>query len=325
VATTSQPARSVDEYIAGFSPEVRSVLEAMRRVVRSAAPEAEERMAYGMPTYCWHGNLVHYAAFATHIGFYPTPSGIARFDEALAPYRRAKGSVRFPLDAVPLDLIEDIVRFRVEEQRRSAKRPPRRHRNAGGSRKTAAGTAAPVDKVRLPISNSALDRRTGRGWEAWFELLDAWGAAERSHAEIAVWLGTEHRVDAWSAQAIAIGFERTRQGRALGQRPGGYEVSASKTIGADATAVYRAFLDERARARWLLDEHLRLRTATEPKSARFDWRDGSSRVNVTITPKGASKSSVTVQHERLADGEEADAMRTFWRERLSALKELLEA
>ena len=85
-------------------------------MVREAAPDAIEKISYQMPTFYLNGNLVHFAAFKNHIGFYPTPSGISTFDDELDPYKRAKGSVRFPLDKpIPYDLIEKIVRFRVKE------------------------------------------------------------------------------------------------------------------------------------------------------------------------------------------------------------------
>jgi uncharacterized protein YdhG (YjbR/CyaY superfamily) len=108
--------RAVDEYIAGFPEEVRVVLEEVRRVIREAAPEAEEGIKYQLPTFMLKGNLVHFGAFKKHIGFYPTPSGIETFKEEFARYQGAKGSLRFPLDEpMPLALIAEVVRFRVKE------------------------------------------------------------------------------------------------------------------------------------------------------------------------------------------------------------------
>jgi uncharacterized protein YdhG (YjbR/CyaY superfamily) len=108
--------QSIDEYIAGFPPDVRNKLEAMREVIKRAAPQAQEAISYRMPTFRLHGNLVHFAAFSHHIGFYPTPSGIVAFKTELSRYKGAKGSVQFPLDeALPLDLIARITRFRVAE------------------------------------------------------------------------------------------------------------------------------------------------------------------------------------------------------------------
>lgn len=107
---------TIDEYIAQFPPEIREKLEALRRTIAAAAPEATEKISYQMPTFYLHGNLVHFAAHPHHIGFYPAPSGITAFASALARYKTSKGAVQFPLDApLPLALVSEIVRFRVAE------------------------------------------------------------------------------------------------------------------------------------------------------------------------------------------------------------------
>lgn len=107
---------SIDEYIATFPPYVQEKLEQMRATIRAAAPDAVEKVSYGMPTFALKGNLVHFGAFKTHIGFYPTPGGIEKFKDELAGYKSAKGSVQFPLDEpLPLDLVRRIVEFRVAE------------------------------------------------------------------------------------------------------------------------------------------------------------------------------------------------------------------
>jgi uncharacterized protein YdhG (YjbR/CyaY superfamily) len=107
---------SIDAYIAGFDPGRAELLRQMRETIRSAAPEAEEKISYAMPTFFLHGNLVHFAAFAKHIGFYPAPRGIEAFREELAGFKGARGSVQFPLDRpLPLDLVRKIVEFRVAE------------------------------------------------------------------------------------------------------------------------------------------------------------------------------------------------------------------
>ena len=107
---------TVDEYIDGFPADVQSRLRKMRATIRRAAPMATEKIAYRMPTYYLDGNLVHFAAFQHHIGFYPAPRGIAAFRDALSKYKGAKGSVQFPHDEpLPLALIAKIVEFRVDE------------------------------------------------------------------------------------------------------------------------------------------------------------------------------------------------------------------
>jgi uncharacterized protein YdhG (YjbR/CyaY superfamily) len=107
---------TIDEYIDTFPEDIRKILNQLRQTIREAAPEAEETINYQMPTFTLHGNLVHFAAFKNHIGFYPTPSGIEAFQKELAPYKGAKGSVQFPIDEpLPLPLIRKIVKYRVKE------------------------------------------------------------------------------------------------------------------------------------------------------------------------------------------------------------------
>lgn len=114
--------KSIDEYILQFSPQVQEILENLRKVIKEAAPEAEEKISYQMPTFYLHGNLVHFAAHKKHIGFYPTPSAIDAFKNELSIYKGAKGSVQFPLEKpVPYELIIEIVKFRVAENIGKAK------------------------------------------------------------------------------------------------------------------------------------------------------------------------------------------------------------
>ncbi len=109
-------AENIDEYIGMYPVEVQNILQNLRQIIRQNAPEAVETMSYQIPTFALNGNLVHFAAFTKHIGFYPTPSGIEAFRDELAYYKLAKGSVQFPLDQpLPMELIGRIVRFRVEE------------------------------------------------------------------------------------------------------------------------------------------------------------------------------------------------------------------
>ena len=110
------PITTIDEYIAGFPEDTQAVLEEIRALIRKAAPEATETISYSMPTYDLKGHLVHFAGYARHIGFYPTPSAIVEFEDELAPYKHAKGSVQFPLGKpLPRDLITRMVKFRVQE------------------------------------------------------------------------------------------------------------------------------------------------------------------------------------------------------------------
>jgi hypothetical protein len=182
-------------------------------------------------------------------------------------------------------------------------------------------------KPPLATSDASIRERTGRGWEEWFDLLDEWGAADKSHRDIARWVADQLGVEplVWNAQAITGGYERARGGRAVGQHADGFRVSASKTVGVPVERLFDAFVDDDLRARWLPDGDLRERTATRPKSARFDWGDDGTRVHVTFASKGDDRSTVALSHERLADAKERERLKAYWKERLGALQQELEA
>ena len=121
--TNKTAPKNIDEYIAGFPGEVQTILEKIRSTIKKAAPEAQEKISYQMPTFYLNGNLVHFAAFKNHIGFYPTPSGTEKFQKEISAYRAGKGSIQFPLDQpIPYDLITKIVKFRVKESQAKKKK-----------------------------------------------------------------------------------------------------------------------------------------------------------------------------------------------------------
>jgi hypothetical protein len=176
----------------------------------------------------------------------------------------------------------------------------------------------------LSMSDDAIRRKTGRGWEEWFDLLDGWGAAERPRKEMMGWMAQQHGIKGWGASAVTVNYERARGLRAVGEQADGFTITVSKTVATPVERLYDSFVEGSRRKRWLPDGGLRERTATRPKSARFDWGDGETRIIVGFTAKGDAKSTVALQHERLVDGEEAERMKAFWRERIGALKDLLE-
>jgi len=175
---------------------------------------------------------------------------------------------------------------------------------------TAAGFVTSGEEIR---------RRTGRGWEEWFDLLDEWGAAERTHREVARRLAEFQGADplAWNVQAVVKSYERVRGGKAVGEKEDGFTVTASRTVAVPVERLYDAVLE-------MADGMMSERTATRPKSARFDWGEDGSRVHVTFDGSDPGKSRLALSHERLADAAEADRMKAFWRERVSSLKEGLE-
>jgi hypothetical protein len=182
-------------------------------------------------------------------------------------------------------------------------------------------------RISLATSDETIRERTGRGWEEWFDLLDDWGAADKTHREIARWLAGQQGIHplAWNAQAIAGSYERSRRGRQVGQHEDGFTVTATKTVAVPVERLYDAFVDASLRAAWLPDGELRERTATKPRSARFDWGGDGTRVHVSFAAKGEAKSTAALSHERLRDGAEAERMKAFWRERVAGLKAVLEA
>ena len=114
---------SIDEYIAGFPEEIQVILNQVRTTIKKSAPDAVEKISYATPTFFLNGNLVHFAAFQNHIGFYPTPSGIENFKKEISKYKWSKGAVQFPInEPMPLKLIEEIVIFRVRENQQKVKK-----------------------------------------------------------------------------------------------------------------------------------------------------------------------------------------------------------
>ena len=166
---------------------------------------------------------------------------------------------------------------------------------------------------------------TGRDRDEWFALLDAWGAPGREYRDIADWLTGEHDLSDWWAQKLIVEYEQTRGLREPGVRPGGtFTVTASKSVAVPVERLFEAFVDADLRKRWLPGAVMRERTSQPPHSARFDWGDGATRVNVGLTAKGEAKSQAAVEHEHLPDAETAEQTKAYWRERLAALKVLLE-
>lgn len=113
--------KTTDEYILQFPLEIQEILNTLRKVIQDAAPDAKEKISYNMPAFVLHGNLVYFAAYKNHIGFYPTSSGIHAFQDEIKGYKSSKGAVQFPLDkALPYKLISKIVKFRVDENLKKA-------------------------------------------------------------------------------------------------------------------------------------------------------------------------------------------------------------
>lgn len=174
-------------------------------------------------------------------------------------------------------------------------------------------------------NNELVIENTGRGRDEWMKLLDEWGATSKKHPEIVKWLTNEHGVSGWWAQSLTVSYEQERGMRAPGQRAdGSYSATATKTVNVDVSTLFKAFKDPKKRTRWMGDADLEVRTTRPDKSLTARWEGGSTRITVSFEPKGDAKSQIALAHEKIADAKQADELKTFWRERLVQLKEMLE-
>jgi hypothetical protein len=214
-------------------------------------------------------------------------------------------------------------------RQKAQKRATRARMAKTGERYTAArrhvvqGKPLPPRMAEPPQSEAAIRRATGKGWDDWFRILDAWDGTSRKHGEITEYVGEEFGVPGWWTQSVAVGYERARGMRATYQTASGFQVSVSKTFPVDVRDLSRMFEDARQRSRWLEAGTLKLRTGRPGTSARYDFRDGTSRVLASFESKGRGKSTAHIQHEKLPSAEAVEEMRAFWKERLERLSESL--
>ena len=194
-------------------------------------------------------------------------------------------------------------------------------------RKSASSTttaAAPAPANVAGIADEKVRSKTGRTWEEWTRVLDAHGASGMTHREIARLIRDRYEVSDWWTQTVTVGYERIKGRRAIGQRADGtYEASKSRTFGVPVGRLFDAWATPASRRKWLADEPLTMRTSNRPKSLRFAHADGSV-VVVGFTAKGRAKSSVAVQHGRLASRADAAVRKSTWARHLDALREALE-
>lgn len=172
-------------------------------------------------------------------------------------------------------------------------------------------------------AEETLLKQTGRSWAEWVALLDAFGAKEKPHREIAAHVFAQGNVSAWWSQAVSVGYERIRGLRAIGQRrTGTWEANKSRTFAVPISTLYEAFADAKKRARWLPDIDLKVRTSRKDQSMRVTWHDATS-AEFWFVAKGEAKSTVTVQHTKLPEKAIADQLKVYWSERFDALASIL--
>ena len=173
------------------------------------------------------------------------------------------------------------------------------------------------------VSDAAVQRATGKSWDEWFALLDAWQGTTHNHTEIARHVYETYGIDGWWAQNVTVGYERARGMRALHERPDGFSMNASKTFPVPVERLFAAFVEPDERERWLEAVELRNRTNQPHKSARFDVLPGETRLAVTFVAKGPEKSAAQLQQERLAGAEEVARWKALWKEQLALLAAFL--
>jgi len=172
------------------------------------------------------------------------------------------------------------------------------------------------------MSDAAVKKQTGRTWQQWVDALDAVRASEKPHGEIVTHISSLG-VPGWWSQMVTVGYERIRGLRDKGQRRGGlYEAGKSRTFAVPIARLYGAFANARIRERWLPRSNFKVRTSQRNKTMRLSW-DDDTLVQFYFTSKGAKKSSVTIQHQKLRDKAAAEKTKAFWGEKLKELSKVL--
>ncbi len=173
------------------------------------------------------------------------------------------------------------------------------------------------------MSDEAVKAKTGKKWDQWFAILDKAGAKKMTHQEIVKFLNSQHDVGPWWQQMVTVTYEQARGLREKHEKPGGYQISVSRTVNVPLANLYKAVANEKSRSSWLPEVGL-VRKATARKSMRVTWKDGKTSLEINFLPKGDAKSQVVVQHSKLPDAKAAAKMKTFWGKALDRLREVLE-
>jgi hypothetical protein len=184
-------------------------------------------------------------------------------------------------------------------------------------------TALPPRVAEPGVGDAAVQRATGKTWDEWLALLDAWGGTTHTHTEIARHVYETYGIDGWWAQSVTVGYERARGMRALHERPDGFAMNASKTFAVPVERLFAAFVEQDERGRWLEAVELRNRTNQPHKSARFDVLPGETRLAITFVAKGPQKAAAQLQQDRLASAEEVAQWKALWKEQLAHLATFL--
>jgi uncharacterized protein YndB with AHSA1/START domain len=177
--------------------------------------------------------------------------------------------------------------------------------------------------IKPRMSDDAVESATGKTWSRWFKLLDAAGAKKMAHQEIAAHLSEKEGVPPWWSQMVAVTYEQARGLRDKHEKPGGFEISVSRTIDVPIGKVFKAWTVEKTRKEWL-PAKLEIRKATTNKSLRITWEDGKTSLVVAFVPREKDKTQVVAQHGKLPDAKAAAKMKKFWSEAFDRLKGILD-
>ena len=174
------------------------------------------------------------------------------------------------------------------------------------------------------MSDDAVQAKTGKNWSQWFAILDKAGAQDMSHQEIVKLLNSKYDVGPWWQQMVTVTYEQARGLRQKHEKPGGYEISVSRTVNAPLASVYKKVANEKSRSLWLTEDEVTIKKSTPNKSMRMTWKDGKTCLQVSFLGKGDGKSQVVVQHSKLADPRAAAKMKSYWGKALDRLREVVE-
>ena len=183
----------------------------------------------------------------------------------------------------------------------------------------AAPASVPTRAAGPGVSDAAVQRATGKTWDEWYALLDAWDGATHNHTEIARHVAESYGIAGWWAQNVTVGYERARGMRARHQRPDGFSMNLSKTFPVPVERLFAALVEDEQRGRWLDRVTLRLRTSQSGRSARFDVSPGETRLIVNLTSRGPEKASIAFQQERLPNAAEVARWKALWQAQLARL------
>jgi hypothetical protein len=177
---------------------------------------------------------------------------------------------------------------------------------------------------KIGVSNEAVLKATGKGWNEWIKILDKAGSIKKNHKEIAEFLAKNFEINGWWTQSVTVYYEQAKGLREKHQKPGGYEISASKTVNVPLGKLYKAWNSSKNIDDWTNGKSLKITTATENKSFRAVWDNGTTKISINFYEKGIDKSQAALQHMKLKNSDDAEKMKKFWRYVMERMKVSLE-